>query len=165
MATSSSVAALVNRDAHDFNDPMMEGCAVRIIPFTYEKVAGNTDADVIQLARVRSNWTVQKIEIANDALSGCTDVNVGLYTDAAVGTATDVDENVYADAISFGSALGLTEVAYEIRDKANTCKRVWEDAGATSDSNRYYRICLTLITGGTATGTISGFIHCLVPAS
>lgn len=167
MATSSSVAALVNRDAHDFNDPMFEGGALRVIPFTYEKVAGNTDGDRIQLARVRSNWIVYKIEISTDAIANFTDINVGLWTDAAVGSDTDVDENVYADALDLnaGLALGAANHAFTTRNKDKVMNRVWQDAGATSDTNRWYRVCINIATGGTNTGTISGFVHCIVPAS
>lgn len=167
MATSSQVAALTNYDAGTIErDPILYKPKIAIIPVTYEKVAGNTDGDKILLWRVHCDWSVLSIKFNNDALTGATDVNVGLWSDAAVASATDVDENVYADAISFGSALAWAEQAFEARDLSKLGQYVWQDAGASArpDPGIWYRIGLNLVTGGTAAGTISGLLTVALPS-
>lgn len=167
MATSSQVTALTNYDAGTIGQDAIAGRAkLAVVPFTYEKIAGNTDGDKILLQRLHKNWCVLDILIQNDALTGCTDVNVGLYTDDPVASATVKSENCYSDAITLATALGLTSVGYEARDKAVIGQKVWQDAGASSidAAEEWYRLGLTLITGGTATGTISGYVLVALPS-
>ncbi len=53
MATKSSTAAITNHDAGTPNqDAILTKAKVVAIPFTTEKVAGNTDGDQIQYASV-----------------------------------------------------------------------------------------------------------------
>lgn len=166
MATSSSVAALVALDAGTpARDPILYKPKVAIIPFTYEKVAGNTAGDRIQLWKVHRDWSVLSIQLQNDTIANMTDNNIGLWTDAVVGSDTDVDENVYADAIDLSSALAWAEQAFEIRDISKLGQYVWQDAGAaTRDAaNEWYRICLNIIAASTNTGTISGLLTVALP--
>lgn len=172
MATKSAVAAVLALIEHTLTDAQQTKGTVRRIPFTFEKLAGNTDGDWLALAVVHKEWIVSSIQIQNDALTGCTDCDIGLYkykkTYTAPADLEVADVNAYYDALSLASAAGLTQVAFQAsagRDKANVLKRVWEDAGATSlgDAEDYYVIALTFVTGGTATGTISGMIDVITP--
>ncbi len=170
MATSSSVAALTAHDAGGFSTALkgqdVKGVPVKIT-FTFEKLAGNTDGDYLQLARLHKSWCVVGIHLDNDSLSGMTDLNLGLVSDAAPGTAVDVDENVYADALDLnaGSSNLNTNYAFHTRDIAKMGQQVWQDAGAASmaAAAEFYRLAIHWATGGTATGTISGFVEVLVP--
>lgn len=167
MADNAAVAAIVNHDAGTINqDAIATKAKMAIIPFTYEKVAGNTDGDQIQVARVHSDWAIIGVHIDNDALTGASDVNIGLWSDAEPDSAVDVDENAYADAIALTSALAFANQAFEVRDKAAIGQKVWQDAGlsARPSGGAWYRIALNLITGGTATGTICGYIVAALPS-
>jgi len=167
MATKSSTAAITNHDAGTPNqDAILTKAKVVAIPFTTEKVAGNTDGDQIQFARVHSDWCLTSLKFNNDALTGATDVNVGLWTDEAPDDASAVAENCYCDAISFGSALAFAEQAFEGRDLAAMGQKVWEDAGlsARPEGGAWYRMALNLVTGGTAAGTISGIAEFALPS-
>jgi hypothetical protein len=170
MATSSSVAALVNYDAGDQNNVQLVKPRIAIIPVTYEKVAGNTSGDYIALWRVHKLWSVLSMKFANDALSGLTDVNFGLVRDrdiSHVGDADwDVDENVYADAKDMSSSLAWAEQAFAARDLAKLGQQVWQDAGAASMAvaDEWYRIAAHLQAASTATGTISGLLTVALPS-
>lgn len=167
MATKSSVAAITNHDAGTINDDaILTKAKVAAIPFTIEKGADNTDGDQIQFARVHSDWSVLSIKFNNDALTGATDINVGLWSDDDPDSATDVDENAYADAIGMGSALAFAEQAFEARDLSKMGQKVWQDAGlsARPEGGAWYRMALNLITGGTAAGTISGVVLVALPS-
>ena len=56
----------------------------------------------------------------------------------------------------------VTNHAHEARDVANITKRVFEDAGLSTDSQRAYDIAITLTAAATATGTVSAVIHYVV---
>lgn len=167
MATSSSSPALVLYDAHTIaRDSILTKAVVYRLVGTYEKLASNTNNDYILLHRVHRDWSVLSIKLNNDALTGLTDVNIGLVADAPVGDGvTDVDENVYTDAIDMSSALAWAEQAYEARDIAKVGQYVWQDAGAATrdDAAEHYRIALHLQAASTATGTISWDITVLAP--
>lgn len=167
MATSSISAALtaifagtVARDAM-----LYKGVCYRA-QGTYEKVAGNTNGDYIGLIRVHRDWNIASIKLACDALTGATDINVGLVTyDAAAGTFTDVDENCYADAVDIAAGIAFTEVAYEARGIEKCGQYVWQDAGySTRDAApETLVLAIHLQSATTATGTISWDIEIVAP--
>jgi hypothetical protein len=167
MATSSSSAALVALDAGTpARDPILYKAKCALIVGTYEKVAGNTDTDYILLCRVHRDWSVVSIKLNNDTLTSLTDVNIGLVADAPVGNGvTDVDENVYADAVDISSAVAWAEQAFEARDLAKMGQYVWQDAGAATReaAAEWYRIAIHLAAASTATGTISWRIEIALP--
>lgn len=166
MATKSAVTAVANVDSGARNEALLTKGRAAVIPFTYEKVVGNTDGDQIQIARVHSSWSVESIKVGWDAMAGLTDVNIGLWSDEAPADADDVDENCYADAIDPHSGAAMTEYAFTTRDIAKAGQKVWQDAGlsAEPEGGRWYRIALNLSTGGVATGTIAGFVRVILPS-
>lgn len=115
--------------------------------------AGDDNNSVYRICRVHSSWVIQSIKVFCTAITDGTDYNVGLYQTAENGGA-DADENCYADAITLASALAGSEVAYEARALTACENRVWQDAGASADTKRFYDLCLTAVTVGTAAGTI-----------
>lgn len=175
MATKSSVLAISNFDATPkvINDSQLVAARMLVVPFTYEKVAGNTDADQIQLARCRSDWMLKSCEIAWDAMAGLTSVNLGIWSDDPPASASEWDKDCYAATVDPHVGAALTQYAFTTRDKANTTKRIWEDLAAgpgsgafappTKDPKLWMRLALDLTTGGTAVGSIAGYASFLVP--
>lgn len=173
MATKSAASQVAAILAKTIIENQTQKGVVTRIPFTYEKVAGNTDGDWIALVAVRKDWIISEILIQNDALSGCSDCDLGLYklkrTYTAASDLEVVVVNAYYDALTLASALGLTRYGFQAaagRDKANTQKKVWQDAGAATQdaAEDWYVIALTLVTGGTAAGTISGYVDVILPS-
>lgn len=133
------------------------GARVRRIVASVEKGSGDGNGSKVFLCPVWSGWSIQSIRLFNDALSGATSVDVGIYQDDA---STAADADVYASAISLASASTVgTEVAFEARDVASAANRTWEDLGLSADPNRWYYLALTGTTFGTAAGTISAVVE------
>ena len=167
MATKSAVTALANEDAGIVNqDAIATKAKVAAIAFTIEKLADNTDGDQIQIAKVHSDWSVLSIKLDNDALTGATGVDIGLWSDAPPAEAVAIDDDCYASAISLASALDWAEQGFEARDLSAVGQKVWQDAGLTErpSGGAWYRMALQLDTGGAATGTISGIIEVALPS-
>lgn len=78
MATKSAVAAVAAMLAKTLTENQQTKGQLARIPFTFEKLAGNTDGDWLALAVVHKDWIVSDIQIQNDALTGCSDTDVGL---------------------------------------------------------------------------------------
>jgi hypothetical protein len=173
MATSSQSAALAAlRNGTPARDAILYKGVTYTICGTYEKVAGNTDGDYLLIARVHKDWCVESIMLANDALTGATDINVGLVADdvttgatTVVTGVTDVDENCYADAVDIAAGIAFTEVAYEIRDIAKCGQYVWQDAGVSTRAAaaEWYNIAIHFQSATTATGTMSWRIKIVAP--
>ncbi len=124
----------------------------------WEKTAAQTNGDQIFLMPVKSSDRIVGIYHAGDALTGASDVNIGLYdTDAS----TDVDENLFADAVSIASASAtwaqIDEIAVEDRGKP-----IWSLLGQTDPEDKTYYLALNLVTGGTATGSVAIRVDFLV---
>lgn len=113
--------------------------------------ADDDDTSVYYLLPVHSSWVITSIRLFNDAITGGTDFNVGLYN----ADLTDKDENAYADAISLASAsTDGTELAFEIRDITALGQRVYQDAGETEDPGVWYLLALTGVTVGSGAGDV-----------
>lgn len=137
---------------------------------TYEKTAADNDGSVLRLGTVPANAIpLSQSFLGNDALTGATDVDVGVYKqsngtiDGAV-----VDKDCLSDGLNIaaGNALGseirafqavaLDEFGQDLRTLAG---------GSVGDGNDFYDIALTGNTFGTATGTISWELSFLLPQS
>lgn len=112
---------------------------------TLESAAADNSGDVYALCKLPASASVKSIRLFHDALTGASDVNVGLYTGDSSSDLTDADENCYADAVDLTSASTTgTEVAFEVRDVANINNHVWEDAGDTLGQFSEYWLCVHL---------------------
>jgi hypothetical protein len=123
---------------------------------TVEVAAADDNGSVYRMHRVRSDARVSSIEIANDAITGGTGYDVGVYDTNENGGAA-VDDDVFASALDLSSAGGFTDRTYEAT-AANISKveqALWELLGLSSDPGKEYDICLTADTVGTAAGTIA----------
>lgn len=125
----------------------------------WEKTAAQTNGDTIFLFPVKSSDRILGIYYSSDALTGASDVNVGLWSTAS--TPVDVDENLFADAVDISSGAAvwtqLDEIAVENRGKP-----IWSLLGGTSPEDKTYFLALNLITGGTAAGSVSIRVDFLV---
>lgn len=116
----------------------------------WAKTAAQTDGDQIFLMPVRSSDRITGIYIQNDALTGATDVNIGLYDTDEV----DVDENLFGDAVSIASAATSWTQIDEIAPE-NVGKPIWSLLGQTDPEDKTYYLALNLVTGGTAAGDVA----------
>ena len=123
---------------------------------TFEIPSGDDDTSVYRFLKdVPANFIPIKMDINNDAITGGTDYDVGIYG-TSLGDAIDAD--VFADGLDLSSAhaigseiSGLADV--DISDLGQT---VYEHAGHTvSDKKAAYDIALTANTIGSATGTVT----------
>lgn len=129
------------------------GARVRRVVASVEKGSGDGNGSTVFLCPVWSGWSLQSLRLFNDALSGATSVDLGLYQDDA---ATAADADAYAAGVSLAAASTAgTELAFGARDVASAANRVWEDLGLSADPNRWYYLALTGTTFGSAAGTIS----------
>lgn len=135
-------------------DPALLGGRVRLSIDTVELANGDSIGSTYRLARIPSNANISSIRLFCDAItSGAADI--GLYRTATDGGAV-VDADCYATAqsIASASAVGI-ETAFEVRDIANAQRKVFQDAGLTSDPNVFYDVTLTLTAATTAAGTVT----------
>ncbi|MFN3856542.1 MAG: hypothetical protein ACK4RV_02250 [Caulobacter sp.] len=121
-----------------------------------EVAAADDNASVYRFVRVRSSDRISEIMLANDAITGGTDYDVGIYETAAYGGAV-VSKDVFADGLDVSSAVAFRDVLYHDAaaniDKAE--KRVWEWLGLSADPQKDYDIAATGNTVGSGAGTLA----------
>lgn len=126
---------------------------------TFEVAAADDDGSIYRLFRINSNMIPFNITITNDAITGGTDYELGIYNTLGgpqAGSVKDLDvlmgTTSMASARAEGSGVsGLTAVSQE-----NATQRLWELAGDTASNHpSEYDIALTANTVGTAAGTIT----------
>lgn len=137
------------------NAPHVTEGVVRMSSATVAVAASDDDGSKFFLLPVHSSWSIKSIRIFNDAITGGTSYDLGLYTNAATPAAGDVD--VYGTAIDLSSARTTAplEALFEALDIVNVNKKVWENLALTSDPGAWYLLALTANTVGTAAGDIT----------
>lgn len=128
--------------------PVLAACG------TVEVAAADDDLSVYRFVRVPSNARIISILRSNDAITGGTSYDIGVYQTALNGGAV-VSATLFANVLDLSAAGAQVEQRYENADIINIEKRLWELLGLTADSQRDYDICMTANTVGTAAGTIS----------
>jgi hypothetical protein len=153
--TKSTEIAGLDAETPAFADRRLSHGRVRKKVGTVEVAAADDNGSVYRIARVHSSWQIHSIRVFNDAITGGTAFDVGLYATAADGGAAIVDD-AYASALDLSSASSAgVEAAFEARTVDKVESRVWQDAGLAADPGAFYDLCLTGDTVGTAAGTIS----------
>lgn len=105
---------------------------------------------------VNPHYVPIRLDISCDAITGMSDVNVGLYKSLDQGGAV-IDDNCFGDAIDLSSAVtrtvpkdGLVSV-----NLADAEKPIYELAGDTLATKELgYDICLTAIAAASTDGTV-----------
>lgn len=135
---------------------------------TYEKTASDNDASVLRLGKVPVTAIplVNLSKLGNDALSGATDVDIGVYKCGANGTVVDKDCLSDGLNIASGAALGSEIRAFQavgLDEWNRSIKDIVESDNSTTIYDQEVDIALTGNTFGTATGTISWELFFLLP--
>lgn len=139
---------------------------------TYEKTAADNDTSVLRLGTVPSNAIplYHASKLNNDALTGATDIDIGLYevsdgtNDGAV-----VDKDLLSDGLNIaaGNALASPIAAFQthptIEEFAKNLLTLTNDVNTTTRVDEAFDIAITGNTFGTATGTITWDLSFLVP--
>lgn len=132
----------------------------KIVPHvvTFEVAAADDNNSIYRLFRINSSDVILQLEISNDAITGGTDYDVGLYDITTSGAV--VDKDVFADGLNLTSAADKTNVL-TAPDIAELNLPVWDlVSGVTEDPNKQYDVAIHANVAGTAAGTIT--VHALV---
>lgn len=125
---------------------------------TFEVAAADDNNSVYRVFKnVNPNYIITKLSIMSDAITGMSDVNVGLYKSLDRGGAV-ISDNVLADAVDLSSAVlrsapkdGLLNVNIADAEKA-----IYELAGDTLETREIgYDIALTAIAAASTAGTVT----------
>jgi hypothetical protein len=141
--------------------PRIAGGHLRAQVATIEVAAADDDTSVYRLFRLPSNAKVTSISVFNDAITGGTSYDIGLYRTAADGGAA-VDVDAFASAVDMSSArasAGPLNVTFEAQNIDKIEQELWQVAAATTDPSIMYDVALTANTVGTGAGTISAIIE------
>jgi hypothetical protein len=130
---------------------------LRTVVGTIEAANGDSIGSKFVFCRLRSDWRAVSIKLYCDAItSGAGDI--GLYQTSANpnngGAVAAVACYASAQSIASASVTGI-ECAYEAKDIANCQRQVWQDAGASADTQRWYDLVMTLTAATTAAGTVT----------
>lgn len=151
---------LTNRDAVPVtsNHVTNDGARVRSKAFTVEVTNGDSIGSTFRLCDLPSNARINSIRIFCDGITSAA-ADFGLYQTTVNGAAV-VDADAYGSAVSIATAstTGI-EVMFEARNVDKVAKRVFEDAGLTTDPYRSYDLVATLTAAATASGTLSGIVE------
>lgn len=123
---------------------------------TFEVDSGDDDGSVYRLFRINSQNSFLFFHYFNDAITGGTDYDIGLYETVDNGGAV-VDADLFLDGASVASASTANQIkdALGTVDRANYAKSIAEMLGLTRDPNKEYDVAITANTVGSATGTIT----------
>lgn len=147
VANKKAVAALVH------------GAELMCAIATFEVAAADDDGSVYRLFNVNPHYIPVAIWVTNDAITGGTDYDLGLYKPSVNGVSGAViGKDIFADGMNLSSAHlrtaaldGLVTV-----DAANSTKKIYEHAGDTLSTRELsYDIALTANTVGSGAGTVT----------
>jgi len=127
---------------------------LREVVGTCEAAAADDNDSIYRMVRVPSNARITSVLVASDAITGSSDVNVGVWQTAANGGAV-VSENIFADAVDMSSAVVFTEVILETTatDIVKVTYPLWQLLGLSADSQRDYDICFKAVAAASTAGT------------
>lgn len=156
VATTYSTETTNHKSVENTKNPTTatEG-SLRVSSATVSVAAADDDGSTYYMLPVFSKWSVKQIWVYNDAVTGGTSYDVGLYSTAA--TPAAVSATAYGSAIDMSSARTSVPIdaAFEARNITAVNNRVWEDAGLSAETNAWYYLTLKANTVGTAQGDIT----------
>ena len=136
------------------------GTNLKFIRKTFEVAAADDDLSVYRICRIPSNAVILSIKVWNDAITGGTDYDFGLYN---INGGAVVDKDAFTDGTNMSSARDAVEqlTAPTIEELH---KPIWEYASLslTKDPKIDYDFAVTANTVGTAAGTITLDIELMV---
>ncbi len=130
---------------------------------TVETAAADDAGSLYRLFRVHSSWRIDRLLIANDAITNMSTADIGVYDIADNGGAvvTSMTQH-FGSAVDLSSAHALTDYTYEATatDISKIEQPLWQRMGLTSDPNKFYDIAVAATTNDpSAAGTISGILN------
>lgn len=156
MATQYSSVATIHKSGVGTKNPTTatEG-TLKSSSMTLSVAAADGDGEIYCALPVFSSWSIKNIWVYNDAITGGTSYDIGLYTTAA--TPVVVDADAYASAVDMSSARTTAgfNAAFEARNITAVGQKVHQDGGVTTDPGAWYWLALTANTVGTAQGDIT----------
>lgn len=159
--TKSTIITNADATPKVLNSPRLMGGMVRAQVATVEVAAADDDTSVYRLFRIPSNAVILRLALFNDAITGGTSYDLGLYRTAADGGAVVDADNLGAaiDLSSARTAAGPLEATFEAADINTIELEAWDRvSGLTADPNVQYDIALTANTVGSGAGTISAYL-------
>lgn len=142
---------------------LVNGSELIVVPVTFEVAAADDDGSIYRvLKNINPDLIPVKIEVYNDAITGGTDYDIGIYEPTDRGGAV-LNVNVFMNAQSMASARtldGAAEFGLGNVNVADIQKRIYEHAGHTLSTRiDGYDIAFTAATVGTAAGTITAVFY------
>ena len=123
---------------------------------TFEVDSGDSSGSTYRIAKVPSNYVPVKIEINNDAISGLTDVDLGLYlTSEFGGTAKDADLLVDGADLSSAHVIGSELEGMSALDVSKIGDNLASLVSDVVSEYQAYDLVLTINADAGASGTVS----------
>lgn len=134
------------------------GAAAKLIVGTVEIAAADDNNSIYRFAKgISSDRRLLRVEAVNDAITGGTDYDFGVYKGLDDGGAV-IDKDAFADGVTMASAraMGSAISLMTAYDQAEWGKPIYELAGE-SEGSRTHKVDLALTANvvGTAAGTIT----------
>lgn len=148
--------AITNADAvpPTFNGAIAGGQVLTHVG-TLATAAADDDGTTMRFARIRSSSRVTSIALLNDAITGATSVDCGLYRTAEDGGAA-VDDDCFASAVDINAGnTAWLELRFEADDINDIEDRAWQVAGLTEDPKCWFDVVLTFDTIGSGVGDVT----------
>ena len=161
MAVANSKSTVVsNADASPRtpNSSYLEHSSLKECIGTVAVAAADDDGSVYRMARVPSGARISQVLVANDAVTGGTSYDFGVYDTAAVNSGAVVDADVFLSAVDMSSARAqLTDLTHEsaVNPIEYAEKRLWELLGLSADPFKEYDLAFTANTVGSAAGDLT----------
>ena len=164
MAVENKNSVLItNANAGDKSTALIDRANLYAANGSIEVAADGSATSTYRFARIPSQASINSILIYNDALTGGTSYNVGVYEAIEDGgPATNAAGTTTGSATLFASAVDMTtarttplDVRFEASDINTIGKPLAELLGFTSGAKAYYDIVITAVTPATVAGTIS----------
>ena len=136
----------------------------RLIIATFEVAAADDDGSIYRVAKgISSDLRLIRAEIVNDAITGGTDYEFGVYeTLENGGAAIDIDCFLGTTSMASARAVGSAISALSAVDQADFGKKIYENAGQSESSrSKVVDLALTANTVGSAAGTITVLMELL----
>lgn len=149
-------AGLVDATRETVPAHIAQGTNVACIQGTFEVAAADDNDSIYRFIKgIPAGVIPVALEIACDAVTGMSDVNVGLYK---TNLGDVVDENVLADALDLSSAITFAAPKDGLKDVniADRQKTLWELAGQTiRNKATVFDIAMKAVAAASTAGTIS----------
>lgn len=140
-----------------FASALTFGGRVRSIVSVTDIAVADSNGDIFHVTPIYSSWRLDRILVKNDAITGGTSYDLGIYTTAGVAVAV----HEYASAVDMSTARTSSPIDLldEDRDIALGAQAVWADAGQSSDPGTWYYLSYTANTAGSGAGQIVTRVH------